>query len=137
MAETIFPELRAELRAICLRKPDLLMVSKGRKECKIIKVTACFDMYLEQSYKGKPNKYQDLKAALEQAGFLTGYYVMCFWSSGLVHKDVRGNLRKLGVNHDDTKATMKWCGVSNIIGSNIIWKIVAKKSMDSKEQRFI
>ena len=79
MAETIFPELRAELRAICHRKPDLLMVDTGWKECKIIEVTVCFDMYLEQSYR-KLNKYQDLKAALEQAGYLTNYYEMCFGS---------------------------------------------------------
>ena len=52
MAETIFPELREELRTICHRKPDLIMVNTGQKECKIIEVTVCFDMYMEQSYRG-------------------------------------------------------------------------------------
>ena len=83
------------------------MVNMGRKECKIIEVTVCFDMYMEQSYRGKLNRYHDLRAALVKAEYSTDYYVMCFGSLGCVHKDVRGNLRKLGMTHEDTKATMK------------------------------
>ena len=118
--KTIFPELREELRTIRHRKPDLIMVNAGQKGCKIIEVTVCFDMYMEQSYMGKQNKYHDLKAAVVHAGYSTDYYVMCFGSLGCVHKDVRGNLRKLGLTHEDKKATMKWCGVSDRISSNII-----------------
>ena len=88
MAETIVPELKEELRTICHRKPDLIMVNTGQKECKIIEVTVCFDMYMEQSYRGKLNKYHDLKAALVQAGYSTDYFVMCSGSLGCVHKDV-------------------------------------------------
>ena len=47
MAETIFPELREELRTISHRKPDLIMVNTGQKGCKIIEVTVCFDIYME------------------------------------------------------------------------------------------
>ena len=103
------------------------MVNMGRKECKIIEVTVCFDMYMEQSYRGKLNRYHDLRAALVKAEYSTDYYVMCFGSLGCVHKDVRGNLRKLGMTHEDTKATMKWQGVLEMIGSNIIWKNRCKK----------
>ena len=89
---------------------------------------------MEQSYRGKLNKYHDLKAALVQAGYSIDYYVMCFGSLGCVHKDVRGNLRKLGLTHEDTKATMKWCGVSNMINSNIIWKNRCKQVTNSENK---
>ena len=65
MAETIFPELREELRTISHRKPDLIMVNTGQKGCKIIEVTVCFDMHMEQSNRGKLNKYHDLKRRRE------------------------------------------------------------------------
>ena len=95
MSETIFHELREELRTVSHRKPDLIMVNTGQKGCKIIEVTVCFDMYMERSYRRELNKYHDLKAALVQAGYSTDYHVMCFGSLGCLHKDVRGNLRKL------------------------------------------
>ena len=71
------------------------MFNTEQKECKIIEGTVCFDMYMEQSYNGKLNSYNDLKAALIQARFTADYYVMCFGSLRCVHVDVRGNLRKL------------------------------------------
>ena len=74
------------------------------------------------SFREKLDRYHDIKAALVQARYITDYYVMCFGSLGCAHKDGRGNLQKLGLTHEDTKATMKWCGVSNMISSNIIWK---------------
>ena len=40
--ETIFPEVREELRKVCHRKTGLIMVNTGRKECKIIEVTVCY-----------------------------------------------------------------------------------------------
>ena len=80
-------------------------------------------MYMEQSYRGKLNRYHDLRAALVKAEYSTDYYEMCFGSLGCVHKDVRGNLRKRGMTHDDTKATMKWCRVSNIIWKNRCKKV--------------
>ena len=46
MAETAFPHLRTELQQINNRKPDLLEIKSNEKECEIIEVTVCLDLYM-------------------------------------------------------------------------------------------
>ena len=61
MAETAFPHFRTELQQINNRKPDLLEIKSKEKECEIIEVTVCFDLYMPESYERKARKYQQLK----------------------------------------------------------------------------
>ena len=46
--------------------------------------------------------------------------VMCFGSLATIHKNVRGNLKRLGLSGEEAKETMKWCSVSNMICGSII-----------------
>ena len=122
MAETVFPALRNETKEISSRKPDIIELKENEKECEIIEITVCFDMYMEQSYSGKAEKYKELIRVLEQNGIKAKINVLCFGSLGSVHKEVRTCLKKLGLSYEEAKSTMKWCGVSNMIGGNIIWR---------------
>ena len=122
MAETVFPALRNEIEEISSRKPDIIELKENEKECEIIEITVCFDMYMEQSYSGKAEKYKELIRILEQNGIKANINVLCFGSLGSVNKKVRTCLKKLGLSHEEAKSTMKWCGVSYMIGGNIIWR---------------
>ena len=59
MAETAFAQLRTELQHINW-KPNLLEIKSNEKECEIIEVTVCFDLYISQAYESKARKYQQL-----------------------------------------------------------------------------
>ena len=59
MAETVFLALRNEIEEISSRKPDIIEQKENEKECEIIEITVCFDMYMEQSYSGKAEKYKE------------------------------------------------------------------------------
>ncbi len=122
MAETAFPDLRTELQQMNNRKPDLLEIKSNKKECEIIEVTVCFDLYMSESYRSKETKYQQLKNILDQNGIKTNIRILCFGSLGTVHEDVRKNLRRLGLSSEEVKSTIKWCSVSNMICGNIIWQ---------------
>ena len=122
MAETAFPDLRTELQQMNNRKPDLLEIKSNKKECEIIEVTVCFDLYMSESYWSKGTKYQQLKNILDQIGIETNIRILCFGSLGTVHEDVRKNLRKLGLSSEEVKSTIKWCSVSNMICGKIIWQ---------------
>lgn len=52
---------------------------------------------------------------------------MCFGSLGTVHKNVRGNLKRLGLSGEEVKEAMKWCSVANVNCGNTIWRTRCKK----------
>ena len=122
MAETVFPALRSEIEQISSRKPDIIQLKENGEECEIIEITVCFDMYMEQSYAGKAEKYKELMKKLKQNRIKANINVLCFGSLGSVHKNVRECLKRLGLSYEEAKTTIKWCGVSNMIGRNIIWR---------------
>ena len=104
------------------RKPDIIEIKSNNIMCEIIEVTVCFDLYLSEAYKSKFLKYQRLKNILDQNRIKTSIRLLCFGSLGMVHENVRKNLRKLGISGDEAKSTMKWCSVSNMICGNMIWR---------------
>ena len=59
---------------------------------------------------------------LEQNGIKTSIKVLCFGSLGIVHENVRKNLRKLGLSGDEAKSAIKWRSVSNMICRYMIWR---------------
>ena len=120
MAETVFPALRNEIEQTSSRKPDIIELKENEQECEITEITVCFDTYMEHLYAGKTEKYKELIRILQQNGIKANISVLCSGSLGSVHKDVRTCLKRLGLSHEEAKGTMKWCGVSNIIGGNII-----------------
>ena len=76
MAETVFPALRNEIKEISSRKPDIIELKENEKECEIIEITVCFDMYMEQSYSGKAEKYKELIRVMNKTG--SRQKSMCF-----------------------------------------------------------
>ena len=80
--------------------------------------------------------YIDCMNLLNRHGIATSISVMCFGSLGTVHKNVRGNLKRLGLSGEEAKETMEWCCVSNMICGSIIWRNRCEKCMDSRTADF-
>ena len=127
MVETAFPHIRNALQQLTQRKSDLLEIKENKRDCEIVEVTVCFDLYMDTSYNEKVNKYQALRNLLNEHGIATSISVMCFGSLGTVHKSVRENLKRLGLSGEEAKETMKWCSVSNMICGIILWRNRCKK----------
>ena len=126
-SETIFPLLREQLITITNRKPDIHVVDELSRECLIVEVTVCFDLYLDMAYEEKIRRYDNLVNCLERNGYSTKLFVMCFGSLGSVRKDNWKVLRKFTADKTYIKNVLKWCSISNIIGSNYIWRHRVKK----------
>ena len=60
MVETAFPHIKDALQQLNQRKPDILEIKVSKRECEIVEVTVCFDLYMDTSYQEKENKYQPL-----------------------------------------------------------------------------
>ena len=73
------------------------------------------------------NRYYDLVECLERNGYRTNLVVLCFGSLGCVKKDVWKLLRKFTNDKCYLKDVLKWCSISNVIGSNYIWRHRVKK----------
>ena len=125
MCETVFPNLKDDLKNIVHRKPDIVIIHNGM--CYIVEITVCYDTYFEHAFEGKVNRYSMLLECLNTHGIESKLIVMCFGSLGCIKKDVRNNLRILGFNSDDIKSFLSWASISCIIGANYIWRHRVKK----------
>ena len=126
-SETIFPHLADELRNIVHRKPDIHIVNELAKRCTIIEITVCYDLYLDTAAAAKVQRYQMLVDYLIRNGYSVNLYVLCFGSLGSVHSDVWKYMRRFTTNITSIKGVLKWCSISNIIGSNYIWRNRVRK----------
>ena len=50
MVETAFLQIRNALEQLNQRKPDILEIKVNKRECEIVEVTVCFDLYMDTSY---------------------------------------------------------------------------------------
>ena len=50
LAETIFPEFQEEIKQIVHRKPDIVILNRIQRQCTIVEITVCYDLYLENAY---------------------------------------------------------------------------------------
>ena len=126
-AETLFPQLRNKLLEIPHRKPDIYVIDEVLKTCSILEVTVCYDKYLENAYEAKINRYESLVECLNRNGYATKLFVLCFGSLGCVKKDIWNHLTKFSDDKCKIKGILKWISISNIIGSNYIWRHRVKK----------
>ena len=129
LSETVFPHLKDDLKNIVHRKPDILVFRNDMWY--IIEVTVCYDNYFDYAFNGKLNRYEPLIRCLTQHGIDVTLFVMCFGSLGCIRKDVRNNLRGLGMDTDTIKSFLSWASISCIIGSNYIWRHRVKKFFNS------
>ena len=109
------------------RKPDIVILDRIQRQCTIVEVTVCYDIYLENAYQEKVRRYEELCDYLESNGFLVQLAVLCFGSLGCVKSDVWKGLRHFSQSKENIKIAMKWCSISCIIGSNYIWRSRVKK----------
>ena len=126
-AETIFPQFRDELLTIEHRRPDIIAVNVVTHECIIVEVTVCFDVYLDKAHDTKVQRYNLLVECLNSNGYITKLLVLCFGSLGSVRTDVWNCLRMFSDDKVSIKNVLKYCSISNIIGSNYIWRSRVKK----------
>ena len=87
MAETIFPDSKTELSEIRNRKIDIVLVDKSERNCYLVEVKVCFDLYLNQSYDEKIIRHQDLVITLRSHHYDVKLLVMCFGSLGCLKQD--------------------------------------------------
>ena len=53
MAEAAFPYLRIKLQQVNNRKPDIIEIKSNNKNCEIIEMNVCLDLYMSESYRNK------------------------------------------------------------------------------------
>ena len=126
-SETVFPQLRDQMKLSPHRRPDIFVLDEILKTCFIFEVTVSFDLYLEYAHVSKLTKYESLVECLKENGYKVELLVLCFGSLGSVRKDVWRNVRKLIRVKEDVKTFMKDCSISNVIGANYIWRHRVKK----------
>ena len=88
LAETIFPEFEEEIKQIVHRKPDIVILNRIHRQCTIVEITVCYDLYLENAYQEKVRRYRELCDYLERNEFSVQLVVLCFGSLGCAKSDV-------------------------------------------------
>ena len=125
--ETVFPKLRNNLLALKHRRPDIIIVNKETKDCIVVEITVCFDIYLDKAHETKRNRYNPLMECLSRNGYCTRLFALCFGSLGSIRNDVWNFLKSFSNDKLANKQVLKYCSISNIIGSNYIWRSRVKK----------
>ena len=59
LAETIFPEFKEGIKQIVHRKPDIVILNRIQRQCTIVEITVCYDLYLENAYQEKVRRYKE------------------------------------------------------------------------------
>jgi hypothetical protein len=114
---------RDSFDGITSNRPDLCIIDKLNKTCMIAEVAVPFDVFLEDCYTNKFNKYFPLSQRIVELGYSCKVVVLLVGSLGLVHKRFVSGLNLLGVSPiRRAKGIAKYCSVSATIGSRIIWK---------------
>ena len=125
LINTIIPNI--DYSDIVHRKPDITIVDLINKKCIFVEITICYDLYFEQAYNEKRNRYSVLCDTLNTNGFETKLIVLCFGSLGSIKEDVWSNLRYFKPDKESLKRLLKWCSISCIIGSNYTWRYRVKR----------
>ena len=109
------------------RRPDIVIIDIINKSCIILEVTVCYDLYFEQAYSEKIERYTPLSNILTANGYDVKLIVLVFGSLGSIKNDVWSGLRYFKPSKVELKRLIKWCSISCIIGSNYIWRHRVKK----------
>ena len=121
-SETLLPFLRYELLNIVNRRPDIHVVDEISKSCILIEISVCYDVYFDYAYEAKKERYAPLIRCLNENGYSATLIVLCFGSLGSVRNNIWNDLKQFTDDKVLLKNTIKACSISNIIGSNYIWR---------------
>ena len=125
--DTILPEFRRDILQLTHRKPDLFYLCKKTRECTIIEITVCYDLYLTLGFNEKTDRCTPLKRLLQTKGYKVDLKVMCFGSLGCVKSETNTYLKQIVKDKNSSKRILKWCSISIIIMANYIWRNRVKK----------
>ena len=94
----------------------------------IIEVSNCYyDYYFQLARNGKIEKYTPLVNVLVQLGYKVKLYALCFGLLGNITKKCGSIIRKICRDRSKAENVLKWCSISNVIGTNCIWRNKVKK----------
>ena len=103
-------------------RPDLCVIDHANNKCLLIEVSVPFDAFVEDCYTNKFNKYLPLCQKIGELGFQCKTLVLVVGSLGSVHSRFSSGLKMAGIPAHRAKAIARYCSISAMIGSRIIWK---------------
>ena len=115
---TSLEELNLPRSLLCL-KPDI--VTKHKKQVKILEFLCPYDLYLQNTFETKKSKYAPLKDAIESKSYQCDIIPFIVGSVGLVHSFCYVYLVQLGIPKRQAKGFCKWCSNSKIFFARNIW----------------
>ena len=104
-------------------RPDITVIDKTNMTVHIVEVAVPFDAFAKVCYQKKFEKYIDLSNEIGALGYTSQIVVLVIGSLGNVHKRFRSGLRKVNLPMYESNFLAKFCSVSAIIGSHMIWKM--------------
>ena len=108
-------------------RPDIVCIDKKSRTATIIEVAVPFDAHIEKTYEHKFDKYYPLSLEINQLDYSTRIIILIIGSLGNVHKRFISGLKLLNLSNKDAKFMARYCSVSAIIGSQMIWKLRCKQ----------
>ena len=103
-------------------RPDLCVVDHATRTCLIVEVPVPFDVFVNDCYQSRFNRYLPLCQAITEKGYDCKMIVLIVGSLGSVHCRFVSGLRLIGISTSRAKHIAKYCSVSAMTGSKIIWK---------------
>jgi hypothetical protein len=103
-------------------RPDICVIDHASKKCKLVEIAVPFDVFLNESYQSKFDTYMPLCQRVSELGYECKTMVLIVGSFGSVHKKFVNGLRFLGLPTHRAKCVGRFCSVSAMVGSRIIWR---------------
>ena len=94
-------------------RPDLCVIDYATTKCSIVEVSVPFDVFVNDCYQSQFNRYLPLCQAITEKSYDTKFTVLIVGPLGSV--------RLIGIPTSRAKRIAKYCSVSAMIGSRIIW----------------
>ena len=103
-------------------RPDLCVINHSERSCLLIEVAVPFDPFLNDCYQNKFDKYLPLCQRIQDMGYSCKIIVLIVGSLGNVHPRFVSGLSLSGLPNVRAKSIARYCSISAMIGSKIIWK---------------
>ena len=115
-------EIESVFEGIHSNRPDLSVINHRERSCSIIEIAVPYDPFINDCYQLKFDKYLPLSQKISDLGYSCKIIVLIVGSLGSVHSRFASGLKLAGFCNARAKAIARYCSVSAMIGSRIIWK---------------
>lgn len=102
-------------------RPDICVIDHVSRKCMLAEVAIPYDIFINDSYQSKFFRYLPLCQRIGDLGYECKIIVLIIGSLGSVHNKFVNGLCMLGVPRTRAKAITRYCCISSITGSKIIW----------------